>query len=328
MSAATHSDRQQTTRAYTARTFLLLFALAITVPLLLLFGVLLLQSASAQRAQLEARVLQALDASVNQIDREFDRDITILHTLATSRALANEDWRTFYDQAAAGLQGRAYLVLVDADGRQLVNTYVPYGDQPLMTGDPETLRRIAQTKAPAVSNLFTSLVVKKPVFNVSIPILRDGQLRYVMSLGLLPDDLLSLLNAQTVGAEWVSLVSDAHGVILARSRDNRRYMGKPVPQNMREQVQPAVVRTTNLDGTDVLHATARSRVSGWGVGVNVPYSLVIAPYASRCGSGASQDCSPSRLRWSQGSFSRARSRHRCRSPVRRPRRSVAANTFP
>src|SRR6185437_13781450 len=29
-----------------------------------------------------------------------------------------------------------------------------------------------------------------------------------------------------------------------------------------------------LDGKDVLHATARSEVSGWGIGVNIPYALM------------------------------------------------------
>src|SRR5438093_211362 len=151
--------------SYAAFTYLLLFGLAITVPLLLLLGALLLQSASAQREQLENRVSQVLDILVNDLDRDLDRDLTILHTLATSQALANEDWRTFYDQAKAGLQGRAYLVLIDSNGRQLVNTYVPYGEQPAMTGDPETVRRMAETKEPVVSSLFVSLAVKKPVFN-------------------------------------------------------------------------------------------------------------------------------------------------------------------
>jgi PAS domain S-box-containing protein len=262
------------TASYTALTYLSLFGLAITVPLLLLFGVLLIQSASAQREQLDSRVLQVLDALVNDIDRDLDRDITILQTLATSQALASEDWRTFYDQAKAGLQGRAYLILVDSDGRQLINTYVPYGEQPAITGDPETVRRMAQTKAPVVSNLFTSLVVKRPVFNVSIPVLRDNQLRFVMSLGLLPDDLLSLLASQQLGPEWVTMIWDANGVVLARSRDHARFLGTNLPQNMREQSHQAIVRTTNLDGTDVLHATARSNISRWGVGVNVPYSLI------------------------------------------------------
>jgi hypothetical protein len=183
--------------SFKATTYLSLFGLAITVPLLLLLAALLLQSASAQRAQLRGRILHVLDSLVSDIDRDLDREITILHTLATSQALAAADWPTFYDQAKAGLQGRAYLVLVDSNGRQLVNTYVPYGQQPAKTGDPDTVRRIVQSEEPVVSNLFVSLVVNKPVFNVSIPILQDGHVRYVMSLGLLPADLVALLTSQS-----------------------------------------------------------------------------------------------------------------------------------
>jgi PAS domain S-box-containing protein len=267
-------DRSPKTGSYRALTYLSLFGLAITVPLVLLFGALLVQSASVQRVQMESRVSQVRDALVSDIDREFDRDITILNTLATSKALSEEDWPSFYKQAKAGLQGRAYLVLIDAKGRQLVNTFVPYGEQPAVTGDPETLRRILETRKPAVSNLFTSLVVKKPVFNISIPILQNNRVRYVMSLGLLPDDVSALLDAQKLGPEWVTLIWDSNGVLLARSRDNSRFVGERVPQNMREHDKRAVVRTTNLDGVDVLHATARSQLSGWGVGVNVPYSMV------------------------------------------------------
>jgi signal transduction histidine kinase len=95
-----------------------------------------------------------------------------------------------------------------------------------------------------------------------------------MSLGLLPDDLVALLKSQNLGSEWLTLVWDAKGVILARSRDNPRHVGANLPHNMREQGQPVVSRTTNLDGDDVWHATTRSKVSGWGVGVNIPYSLV------------------------------------------------------
>jgi PAS domain S-box-containing protein len=273
----TTEQRLQHSGSFKTITYLCLFGLAITVPLLLLLGALLLQSVSAERAQLQGQVSQAVDALVSDLDRDMDRDITILHTLATSQALARADWPTFYDQAKAGLQGRAYLVLVDSDGRQLVNTYVPYGQQPAITGDPETVRRIVQAKEPVVSNYFVSLVVKKPVFNVSIPILQSGRVRYVMSLGRLPDDLVGMLNSQKLGPQWVTLVWDAKGMILARSQDNARYIGRRLPKNMREHAQPAVVRMTSLDGTDVLHATARSSLSGWGVGVNVPYSLIAQP---------------------------------------------------
>jgi PAS domain S-box-containing protein len=252
----------------------LLSAVAITFPLLLLLGALIFRSASVERQQLEQRVLQVLGNLVDDIDRDFERHLTILQTLATSQALKNEDWRAFYDQAKAGLQGRAYLILIDSTGRQLVNTYVPYGEQPAMTGDPETLRRMIETKTPVVSGLFTSLVVKKPVFNVSIPVLSDGQLRYVMSLGLLPDDLVSLLASQRLGPEWVTMVWDANGILMARSRDNARYLGSTLPPSLRQQGRRTIVRTANLDGEDVVHATGQSRISGWGVAVNVPYRLI------------------------------------------------------
>jgi hypothetical protein len=260
--------------SFKAFTYLTLFGFATTIPLLVLVGALLFQSTSVQHEQLEARVLQVLDALATGIDRDLDRDITILRTLATSQAVTSTDWPTFYNQAKAGLQGRAYLVLIDATGRQLVNTYLPYGQQPPMTGDMETVRRILDTKAPVVSNLFTSLAVKKPVFNVSIPILQGNEVRYIMSLGLLPEDLLVLLKSQNLDSKWVTLIWDAKGVILARSRDNSRYVGTPLPQNMREKTQASVSRTTNLDGQDVMHAAVLSQVSGWGVGVNIPYSLV------------------------------------------------------
>ncbi len=260
--------------SYRALTYLSLFGLAVTIPLLLLLGALLIQSATTQRDQLEVSISQVLDALVNEIDRDIDRDITILKTLATSQALKGRDWPAFYDQAKAGLQGRAYLVLVDANGRQLVNTYVAYGEQPAVTGDPETVRRMAQTGAPVVSNLFVSLVVKRPVFNVSIPVFEGGEFRYVMSLGLLPEQILAVPASQRLGPDWVTMIWDANGVILARSRDHARWLGTAVPEHLRAGDQRAIVRATNIDGVDVLHATIRSQVSGWGVGVNIPYALI------------------------------------------------------
>ena len=85
-----------------------------------------------------------------------------------------------------------------------------------------------------------------------------------MSLGLLPDDLLPLLSSQKLGPEWVTMIWDSHGAILARSPDNARYIDKLVPQNLREHAQRAIVRTTNLDRADVLHATGA--VAGFGLG--------------------------------------------------------------
>ena len=116
-------------------------------------------------------------------------------------------------------------MLLDSTGRQLVNTYVPLGEAPPFTGDPATLQRMVANPRPVVSDLFESLVVKRPVFNISIPVMRDEFVQYIMSLGLLPSDILGILNGQQLDPTWVSSVWDRNDVVIARSREHDRYVG-------------------------------------------------------------------------------------------------------
>src|SRR5262245_40046883 len=229
----TGGDGLREPRAWPAAAHLILFALIIALPLLLLLGVLLLRSVALEREQLEQRLVQVLGDLVANVDRDIDRRIAVLQTLATSAALAREDWPAFYEQAKASLQGRAYLVLIDATGRQLVNTYLPFGQAPAVTGDPQTLEAMRHTRAPVVSGLFTSLAARVHVYNISIPILGDGELRYVMSLGLLPEQLYAVLQSQSLQPGWTAIVWDGKGRILAGSRDQDRIVGTTVPTDLR-----------------------------------------------------------------------------------------------
>src|SRR5437763_907311 len=226
MSPATMTSKDS--RSFSAITYLTLYGLAVALPLLLLLGALLYRSAALEGQQLEQRLLQRADALANDLDRDLERDLTIVRTVATFQSLEDEDWPLFYRQAKAALQGHAYIILIDSSGRQIVNTYVQYGEQPRMTGDMETVRRMLETRSPVISNLFTSLVVKKPVYNTSIPILRGGQVRFVLSLGLLPDDLSPLVAGPGLGPQWVTMIWDANGAILGRTRDHDRFLGMTV----------------------------------------------------------------------------------------------------
>jgi two-component sensor histidine kinase len=268
--------------AYSVRSLLIIFGLAVAIPLVVLLAILLYRSASAERAELERRLLQVASNLAELIDRDIDRSIALLQTLATSPAVTSEDWPRFYDQAKAALTGRAYLVLVDATGRQIINTYVPYGEEPTLTGDPATLKRILVSKGPVVSDLFVSLVVKSPVYNISIPVLRDDAVRYVMSLGLLPEDLARTLESLKLNQSWVTTIWDRDNVVLARSRDNDRFLGTKLPNTLRQQqrMPEAVLKATNLDGERVLLAVTTSKLSDWGIAVSVPVAIAEAPLRS------------------------------------------------
>jgi two-component sensor histidine kinase len=267
-------------RPFSVRAHLAAYGLAVALPLVGLLGLLLVRATAAERTQVETRMLQLAGALSDDIDRDIDRRLAMLRTLATSPALAAADWSAFYAQAKAATQDTGYIVLIDVEGRQIVNTYVPYGTAPAVTGDPATLRRIIETKQPVVSDLFVSLVVKKPVFNISIPILRKGRVRYVLSLGLLPEDLLPILEGQKLDSRWITSIWDKQEVLLARSRDHDRYVGKPLDANLRNEARgrDGVAQTNNMDGARVLLAVAHPKLTEWQVSVNVPVDVGEAPF--------------------------------------------------
>ena len=260
-------------RAHSASVHLIYLALIVAGPLLLLVGALLWRSVALERGQLERRVLQVLEALVADLDRDVDRRLTILQTLATSPSLAAEDWPAFHAQAREGLQGKGYLVLVDAAGRQLVNTYLPYGAAPALTGDPETLRRVRETGRPVVSDLFISLATRQPVYNVSIPVRRDGTLRYVVSIGLTPADLHAILEGQSLDPRWTLTIWDGNGRILSRSRDQGRLLGTAVPGDLRASPLGRITRLA-LDGEDNFVAVGQGEWSNWRAAVAFPASLI------------------------------------------------------
>jgi PAS domain S-box-containing protein len=261
-------------KAHSAAAHLIVFALIIATPLLLLVGVLLYRSVSLESERVSQRIEQVLEALISDIDRDTDRRITILETLSTSTLLAEENWPAFYAQAKDILRGRAYLVLIDSEGRQVINTYVPYGQAPAVTGDPESLQRMRQTARPVVSDLFTSLVVRQPVYNISIPVRRGTEVRYIMSLGLLPEDLRALLQSQSLPDRWSAAVWDSKGVIMARLRDQARLVGTKVPPRLAQLPPGKVVRTRNIDGEEVLAAVGRGQWSDWTIEVAFPAALV------------------------------------------------------
>ena len=272
------TGRRKLRGSYPIRTHLIAFGLILVLPLTALAGVLFVRSATLERDQVEARLVQLADDLAEDIDRDIERHFTILNTLATLPSLQDADWPTFYAQAKAALQGNGYIILIDSSLRQIVNTYVPYEEAPPSTGDPEAARRMIKTKQREVSDLFISLVTKGPVFNINVPIVREGELRYILSYGRHADDLLAIMRGQRVGPDWVRAIIDRKGVVLARSRDHERVVGTAPPLFAADLAiaDHSIRKTTSLEGEAVLRAIARSGVSGWLVTVNVPLAVAEA----------------------------------------------------
>ena len=170
-------------RSHSAAAHLAVLALLVATPLLLLVGALLYRSVTLEQAEVRQRIGQVLEALQADIDRDIDRRVAVLETLAASTLFSNQDWPAFHAQAREGLRGRGFLVLIDVEGRQVLNTSVPYGTEPRATGDLQTYERALQGGQPIVSDLFVGVVSRHPVFNVALPVRRDGPVRWVMDRG-------------------------------------------------------------------------------------------------------------------------------------------------
>ena len=82
-----------------------------------------------------------------------------------------------------------------------------------------------------VSDLFLSLVTGRPVFNVNIPVLQEGagSVRYILHFGQQVDELVPILQSESLGSAWRATLIDRKGIVIARSTDHQRYVGQPYP---------------------------------------------------------------------------------------------------
>ena len=119
---------QVAVRPQRIRTYLVLFALAITIPLLGLAVFALNRMATVELAQIERWVVQTAQDMASDLDRELDRAFVTLETLATSSDLKRGDLRAFHAQALLALRGtKGAIVLIDRSYQQLVDTLKEYG---------------------------------------------------------------------------------------------------------------------------------------------------------------------------------------------------------
>jgi two-component sensor histidine kinase len=266
-------DRPRSVRAH-----LIAFGAAVSLPLVVLLGVMLFHSVQLERSQLESRMLEVAANLADDVNREIDRRLATLQTLATSPSIVEKEWRYFYAQAAAATQGYGYIILVDDESRQIVNTFVPYGAEPPRDGNPESVRDAVKLKRPVVSNVFISLVTHKPVFNIRKSILDGAKVRYVLSLGMLAESLVPILKTERLPEGWGAAIRDRNDVVAAQLPEKDNFVSNKLPSNLvRQRVLGRVVETADQSGARILLTSALSENSGWRIDVYVPIALIEAP---------------------------------------------------
>ena len=159
--------------------YLVAFGLAVALPALLFNAYLLYRFEDVSRVS-ATRVAQDTAASIRDlVDREIAAMVTTLRVLSTSGYLRAGELDAFHDRAADALEGTGnYVILADENGRQLLNTRVPYGSELGPVSDRATVDVALKDDMVYVSDLFYGAVAKRYVFNVAVPVtLETGERR-------------------------------------------------------------------------------------------------------------------------------------------------------
>lgn len=245
--------------------------------------------ASKQR-QFEGSLTEATRALSLVVDREIARRDAIARTLAASPTISAGDLRAFHEYARTiAPDNSTVVVLADLDGRQILNTRRPFGE----TNLPRTVYTHEQVKAAPggtlVSDLYYAPLGKQHSFAVTVPVNRDGRTLYLLSYAGYASALQAVFDDQKLSAEWLASVLDSRGVVVARSRNAEKYVGKPTSERMRAAIagsRDGLFESQALDGSEILASFSKAPHYGWTVVIGVPLAQVGSPVMAAAGFAA------------------------------------------
>jgi signal transduction histidine kinase/ActR/RegA family two-component response regulator len=217
MAPPEHSSRES---ARPLRMRLLLLAASGLVPLVIVLAWGIDHLIDERREDAERTALDLSRAIATTVDAELRSIEALLNHMGTSDELEQADLRGFHMSAERTAQqlGWMHVILSDSEGRALLRTHEPYGTSDPGAMEPESLARAIETQSTAVSRAIRRPNSASTAFAVRVPVMRGGQLVYVLS-AYLPTDLIhTVLTRQEIPEGSVASVFDQFGYRVARSR--------------------------------------------------------------------------------------------------------------
>ena len=261
-----------------------LFALVVVsvLPFLIFAGLVLNLFARHEKAFLAAGLRETTRALSSALDREFDATKTALEAVATLEDLDSGDLGDVYRKLRRVLQSRPNwktITLHDPSGKQLLNLLNPFG-HPLPESDieRESFQALVKTKQPQPINFHRDAPSGAKV-GYRVPVLRAGELKYVLSAELDPAVFGEILARQKLPAQAVGSIVDGRQVVVATS-GGQEVIGQLVGPLIRSAAPDQMdgwFEGRNQKGELSYAALSRSPANGWSVALAVPAVQLDAP---------------------------------------------------
>jgi two-component sensor histidine kinase len=123
-------------------------------------------------------------------------------------------------------------------------------------------------------------VKKQMIVTVEVPVLRDGEVLYVISFSPPIDIFQAIIEKQRLSEDWTISIFDGNGVSLARVPNPQQTIGKRASPSLYAEMfrrPEATLQTISLEGVPLITTYARSSLTGWTVAAGIAERSLIGP---------------------------------------------------
>lgn len=244
--------------------YLAAMAAAIVIPFFLFVALLLWQLERREHIALGQRAVATAQSVASDIERQLRDMATTLRLLSSSPEIQNGELAAFHNRTQAALAGGNWFVLaVDAQGNQFLNTRVPFGTPLGRTSDPDSLVSALESDRVHVSNVFLGRTSGRYVFNVIQPLPPESRTRVAaLIMTQNADELSRLLVPASMPADWSVALLDGQNRLIASSDPSIGSVGSTAPHILHPGAdEDAGVVDIELAGDAGI--LAHSRLVGW-----------------------------------------------------------------
>lgn len=263
------------------RRSLITLGVAATLPTVVFVAVGAFYFLRAERDRVETATLGRSEIVTMLVDGRLRRDLAALGVLATSVDLASGDLPEFYFRLERVMKANPAwrtIALLDAHGEQeIFDLRRPLGQPAALTAEHlaglQEMRKRGEPLAGAVTPPPGALAW------VYMPVLRDGQLRFMLAAAISPQVFQDLLVA-VAEPETTAAVVDRQGNFVGRTLDPQTRVGTPATTFTHEANRHETrgfYRGTTDEGLKNFTAFHTSPWSGWSAHLAVASSLIDTP---------------------------------------------------
>lgn len=255
---------------------------ATLLPVLGFAGMVIVDHAREERADLERRAAEIAAATNRLIDAHVLAIEQALRVLATLVPATADDLATFHRIASdTATRLGTPIALVDRHGQQLVSTRLPASAEPPRRTDMAPLAPAFASDRLLVTDLVMGALTNRPVALIAVPVRRDGATELVLVAGIHPTDLGDVLREAGLPDPWIAAVVDRKGIFVARSHQPDTFVGNPArPELVAAATSGATEgRFDNVtwEGVAQTNAFRRSAITGWTAVIGIPHEVLQAP---------------------------------------------------